>query len=80
LLCGIEYVRRTEALERFVAKGLDAKGREIIGRTHADIMARAAAFLLLNDSRASFGIEGEKPSRKGRNDGQRPSARQEHES
>ncbi len=55
-------VWRTEALERFVAKGLDAKAREIAGRTHADIMARAAAFLLLNDSRASFKIEGEKPS------------------
>jgi Fic family protein len=55
-------VWRTEALEKFLAKGLDAKAREIAGRTHADITARAAAFLLLNDSRASFKIEGEKPS------------------
>lgn len=55
-------VWRTEALEKFLAKGLDAKAREIAGRTHADVMARAAAFLLLNDSRASFKIEGEKPS------------------
>ena len=55
-------VWRTEALEKFLAKGLDTKAREIAGRTHADIMARAAAFLLLNDSRASFKIEGEKPS------------------
>jgi len=55
-------VWRTEALEKSLAKGLDAKAREIAGRTHADIMARAAAFLLLNDSRASFKIEGEKPS------------------
>jgi len=55
-------VWRTEALEKFVARGLNAKAREIAGRTHVDIMARAAAFLLLNDSRASFKIEGEKPS------------------
>jgi Fic family protein len=55
-------VWRTEALEKFLAKGLDAKARKIAGRTRADIMERAAAFLLLNDSRASFKIEGEKPS------------------
>lgn len=55
-------VWRSEALETFLAKGLGAKAREIAGRTHADIMARAAGFLLLNDSRASFRIEGEKPS------------------
>jgi len=55
-------VWRTETLEKFLTKGLGAKAREIAGRTHADIMARAAAFLLLNDSRASFKIEGEEPS------------------
>jgi len=55
-------VRRTEVIEAFLSKGLDRRAREIVGRTHADIMLRAAAFLLLNDSRASFQIEGEKPS------------------
>ena len=55
-------VSRTELLEGFVSKGLNEKARVIAARTHADIMARAAAFLLLNDSRASFQIEGEKPS------------------
>ena len=55
-------VRRTEVLERFLAKGLDHRAREIVGRTHPDVMLRAAAFLLLNDSRASFRIEGEHPS------------------
>jgi len=38
------------------------KARELIGRTHPDVIARAAAFLLLKDSRSSFGIEGERPS------------------
>jgi hypothetical protein len=51
-------VSRTDAIEAFLGKGLNKKAQE----THADIMARAAAFLLLNDSRASFEIEGEKPS------------------
>ena len=55
-------VRRTERLDAYVAKGLDGRAREIVGRTLADIMRRAAAFLLLDDSRASFQIEGEKPS------------------
>jgi len=55
-------VRRTAALERYAAKRLDQKARELIGRTHPDVVARAAAFLLLKDSRSSFGIEGERPS------------------
>ena len=55
-------VRRTEKIERYLSKGLDRRAREVVGRTHADIMRRAAAFMLLDDSRASFQIEGEKPS------------------
>jgi len=55
-------VRRTEKIERYLSQGLDRRAREIVGRTHADIMRRAAAFMLLDDSRASFQIEGEKPS------------------
>jgi len=55
-------VRRTPALERYIAKGLDKIAREVIGRTHRDILARAAAFLLLSDSKSSFSIEGERPS------------------
>lgn len=56
-------VRRTPALEAFVAQQFDERARQVIGRTHPDVLARAAAFLLLNDSKASFGIEGEQPSR-----------------
>lgn len=55
-------VRRTDRIETYLSKGLDRRAQEIVGRTHADIMMRAAAFLLLDDSRASFQIEGEKPS------------------
>ena len=53
--------RRTMELDRYVALGLNERAREVIGRTHPDIIRRAAAFLLLQDSRASFDMEGERP-------------------
>src|SRR5206468_11995522 len=52
----------TQALRAAVAKGLDVRAREIIGRTRKDLITRAAAFLLLSDSKSSFAIEGERPS------------------
>jgi len=56
-------IRRTDALKRFIALDLSAKARETVGRTGAHLVARAASFLLLADSRASFEIEGERPPR-----------------
>ncbi len=56
-------VRWTDALRGSVAKRLDAQARQVIGRTHPDVVARAAAFMLLSDSRSSFDIEGERPPR-----------------
>ncbi len=55
-------VRRTPELEHYRDLKLDETAREVIDRTHPDIVRRAAAFLLLDDSRASFEIEGERPS------------------
>jgi len=55
-------IRWTSALRAAVAKGLSTRASEIIGRTRKDIIARAAAFLLLSDSKSSFAIEGERPS------------------
>ena len=52
----------TPALKAAIAKRLDTRAREIIGRTRRDLIARAAAFLLLSDSKSSFAIEGERPS------------------
>ena len=57
-------VRHTKTLEGYAAKGLDKVARDVVGRIHADIMARAAAFLLLSDSKSSFSIEGDRPSPK----------------
>ena len=56
-------IRRTKALAEFVALDLSATARETVGRTGAHLVARAASFLLLADSRASFEIEGERPPR-----------------
>lgn len=55
-------VRRTAELEDFIERQLQVRVREIAGRTHPDVMARASAFLLLSDSKASFQIEDERPS------------------
>lgn len=55
-------VRRSPALLAAEAKNLDQRARAQIGRVRPDLVARAAAFLLLNDSKSSFAIEGERPS------------------
>jgi hypothetical protein len=54
-------IRRTEALESALRLDLAAKARETVGHTGAHLVARAASFMLLADSRASFEIEGERP-------------------
>jgi hypothetical protein len=56
-------VRRTELLTEFTNKKLAGKAAETIGRIGGHLVARAASFLLLADSRASFEIEGERPPR-----------------
>ncbi len=55
----VPVLRRTEKLEEFLKKNLAQKAAETIGRTGGHLVARAASFLLLADSRASFEIEGE---------------------
>lgn len=55
-------VRRTSALTDYAQMNLSAQAAQAMGRVRPDIMARAAAFLLLNDSKSSFAIEGERPT------------------
>ena len=55
-------IRRTSKLETFIKQGLKYKAQETIKEIHPDVISRAAAFLMLQDSRASFTIEGETPS------------------
>ena len=54
-------IRRTEKLDQFIAMNLSKVATDHIGKTHADLLSRAAAFLLLKDSKASYTIEGETP-------------------
>ena len=56
-------IRRTAALTEFIALDLAAKARATVGRIGAHLVSRAASFLLLADSRASFEIEGERAPR-----------------
>jgi hypothetical protein len=56
-------IRRDKALTEFLQLDLAARARETVGRTGTQLVSRAASFLLLADSRASFEIEGERPPR-----------------
>jgi len=56
-------IRRTPALDAWVKSGLQAKAAKIVGGTRKQLIARAASFMLLADSRASFEIGGERPPR-----------------
>lgn len=58
--CPLVFV--TETLKVYRAKNLAAAAKTLTGAIHPDVLSRAAAFLLLKDSRASFAIEGERPS------------------
>jgi Fic family protein len=55
-------VRRTAAIDAYSERNLEEEARAAVGHVRPDLMARAAAFLLLNDSKSSFAIEGERPS------------------
>jgi Fic family protein len=55
-------VRRTAKIEGFLKHDWQAEAHKKAGEIHRDVLARAAAFLLLKDSKASFAIEGETPS------------------
>jgi hypothetical protein len=54
-------LRKTDKLEDFINLDLAHKAQQTIGQTSAQLVSRAANFLLLADSRASFEIEGERP-------------------
>jgi hypothetical protein len=54
-------IRRTEKLDQFIAMNLSQAAIDRMGKIHADLLRRAAAFLLLKDSKASYTIEGEAP-------------------
>ncbi len=57
-------VFKTEKLEEYRNKQLSEQQTNSLQHVHKDILQRAASFLLLQDSRASFTIEGESPNGK----------------
>ncbi|MGI9322020.1 MAG: Fic family protein [Pseudomonadales bacterium] len=56
-------IRRTDKLDKFMAMNLAQAALDSISATNAHLISRAAAFLLLKDSKASHTIEGEAPPR-----------------
>jgi Fic family protein len=54
-------VRRSQSLAAWTGLDLAREARDAIQHTAPDLVSRAAAFLLLEDSKASYGIEGERP-------------------
>ena len=54
-------IRRTANIDHFMDLNLSQVAADHIGKVHSDLVSRAAALLLLKDSRASFTIEGEAP-------------------
>lgn len=54
-------IRKSEKLVAYIELDLARKAQETIVKTGAQLIARAASFMLLADSRASFEIEGERP-------------------
>lgn len=54
-------IERTAELEQWLQRDLSQQANAIADRCHPDVLARAAAFLLLADSKSSYVIEGEQP-------------------
>jgi hypothetical protein len=54
-------VFKTPALSEFIAQDLEERARAAASQIPKDLLARAAAFLLLKDSKSSYAIEGERP-------------------
>jgi hypothetical protein len=55
-------IRKTPLLQEFVQSGLGEKVFAVIGKVSKSLISRAASFMLLSDSKASFAIEGESAS------------------
>lgn len=54
-------IRKTIFLNQMLKKNLREQAQICLGSVHPDILMRAAAFMLLKDSKASYAIEGEIP-------------------
>jgi hypothetical protein len=57
-------IRKTEKLEKYISENYAGKKKAYLNGLRKDVLQRAATFLLLKDSKASFTIEGESPKSK----------------
>jgi Fic family protein len=55
-------IRRTEALEAAMARGLEAEAKKIVEDCDPIVLRRAIHYLFSKETKSSFAIEGEKPS------------------
>ena len=56
-------IRRTDAIEKFIAEGLDEEAKKIVEETDPIILARAVSYLYTRETKSSFAIEGETPGK-----------------
>ncbi len=56
-------IRRTDAIESFIAEGLDEEAKKIVEETDPIILARAVSYLYTRETKSSFAIEGETPGK-----------------
>lgn len=56
-------IRRTPAIDDFAGSRWDSHAKDLVGKISKSVIARAASFMLLADSQASYQIEGERPPR-----------------
>ncbi len=56
-------ILRTKKLDNYINTNLSTDISNVIGKVSKSLVRRAASFLLLSDSRASFEIEGERPTK-----------------
>lgn len=54
-------VFRSKTIDQWIALNLGKRAKKAIAHVPADMLARTAAFLLLQDSKSSYAIEGERP-------------------
>lgn len=54
------FVRRTELITSYIQKGLSERAQSLLNRVSPSLVVRAASFLLLADTKASFAIENER--------------------
>jgi len=57
-------IRKTDLMEQYIEENLSARNSSYLKGIRKNILQRAAAFLMLKDSKASFSIEGESPKSK----------------